>query len=144
MVKSGSYFFTDFVLVLGITIFVGFAGSFFTVDFITGFTDTKERAISKFDFFAAAFTGFATIFLAAGLATGFFATTFLAGLAAFFSPVFFAVTFTAFLETVFLTGLIEAGFLAVFFLAGFTVFFGTGLPAGRAGFFFVAIGLSFF
>ncbi|HJS53065.1 MAG TPA: hypothetical protein VJ765_00935 [Chitinophagaceae bacterium] len=112
---------TDFVVVFGITTFTGFGGSFFTIGFIWGFTETRDL----FSWPAAfGLAGFSAVFLAAILA-GFCGTAFFwAGLAAF-------------LGAPFLTGFLGVDFFVTVFFTGLVAFF-------CAGFFLLAIRLSFF
>jgi hypothetical protein len=107
-VNSGSYFFTDRVVVFGITTFIGFGGSFFKMGFGVGFTDTRD--------FGAA-TGFliGTCSFAAGLLTAL-------GGCGFFEM--------ALATTFFVMGFFPTDFVAPFLGAGLAGF----PPAGRAGF----------
>jgi hypothetical protein len=124
----GSYFFTDLVEVFGITTFTGFGGSFFTIGFIWGFTETKDLFSWPAGFFSACLAGFTS---------GFFGTTFTGALATFLGAGFLATGFAGFLGAGFGAAFLGAGFLAITFFTGFAAFF-------AAGFFFVAIRLSFF
>jgi hypothetical protein len=141
-VNSGSYFFTDRVVVFGITTFKGFGGSFFTIGFITGFTDTKDFAVISCFFKGAG--SFAAGLRTFGAGAGFLETGFVSG---FLAIIFFA------------TGLVSAFLgagLAGFFAIVFAAFFadlalpeGVGFLAaifptfGRAGF-LVGILFTFF
>src|SRR4030095_7775343 len=136
LVNSGSYFFTDLVVVFGITTFVGLGGSFFTIGFTVGFTETKDFAPS---FFFVVACSFATGLLAVAtfFATGFFTVIFFTG---FFTAPFpdtcFAGFFAIVLFTAFFAGLALPTAWTGFLVAGFP-------PFGRAGF-LVGILLPFF
>src|SRR5215467_74807 len=67
-VNSGSYFTALFVVVLGITTFAGFGGSFFIIGFALGFIETRVFGSNPPFFATGAAAGFAGT---AGLATGF-------------------------------------------------------------------------
>ncbi|HEX4876596.1 MAG TPA: hypothetical protein VFV31_07985 [Chitinophagaceae bacterium] len=164
LVNSGSYLTELLVVVLGITTFDGFGGSFLVTGATFGFIETNDLGSTVPGFLATglgagagsglatgalATTGLATG-LGAGLATGFAAglvTFFGAGLAAFFGAAFaagFAGFFAGF-GADFFTVFLAAGFLA----AGFPPDRRAGLGAGLAAFlgacfFLVAINYPFF
>ncbi|HET9825948.1 MAG TPA: hypothetical protein VFP87_11470 [Chitinophagaceae bacterium] len=127
-VNSGSYFFTDLVVVFGITTFTGFGGSFFKIGFIVGFTDTRDFA-GAIGFFIALCS------FAIGLATlcsGFFETPFDAG---FLGAGFFMADFGVPFLGAGLGGFppaARAGFAIAFFDAFFAGL--TAPPVCRAGF----------
>jgi hypothetical protein len=146
LVNSGSYFFTDRVVVFGITTFRGFGGSFFNMGLIGGFIETSDFAVvSCLLTGACSFAGaFAT------LASCFFATTFGACFIGFlraglFAPAFLADDFPP-------AG--RAGFAITFFtdafLAGLALpatwadFLGADFPAFRGAGFLVGMLLPFF
>src|SRR6266404_5537575 len=142
-VNSGSYFFTDRVVIFGITTLTGFGGSFFNIGLIIGLTDTKDFACDSC-FLTAAFSfasgllilgsGFFEIIFTAGFFTacflmaGFFVTPPLVGRAAFLGADFagFPPAGRAGLAIAFFTNVFFAG-LTAFLVAGFPLF-------GRAGF----------
>jgi hypothetical protein len=137
-VNSGSYFFTDRVVVFGIATFTGFGGSFFKMGLTVGFTDTKDfEAATGFlsgtgGSFGAGFvtalggrgfftTTLATTFFATGLCacdTDFVAPFLGAGLAGFFAIAFFGAFLAGFAAR-------PTGF-AGFLVAGFPTFRGAG------------------
>jgi hypothetical protein len=126
LVNSGSYFFTDRVVVFGMTTFVGFGGSFFKIGLIAGFTDTKDFACASCFFKGAGC-------FAMGLSSGFFETGFTS---CFFTAAFLAAGFNAPFLGADLAGFPLAGraglaiaFLVDAFFAGFTA-----PPTCRAGF----------
>ncbi|HYC39316.1 MAG TPA: hypothetical protein VEB63_02425 [Chitinophagaceae bacterium] len=135
------------VVVFGITIFVGFGGSFFTTGRAFGLIETSDLGSTDPGFFGAGTSGLETGFAALtgllGFCTGFFATGFFV-----FWVEFFFIGLAAGLETFF-----GAGRLA-FFLAGLAgrAVFRAGRAGLRTGFlvlveracFLVAIGYPFF
>src|SRR2546423_1340540 len=139
LVNSGSYFFTDLVVIFGSTIFTGLGGSFFTIGFIAGFTDTNDLTgicflaggsfTPGFTVCAGLLKGFEIVctgFLATGFAVAFFITGLLE--ADFFAGGFLT---TAFLGLVFL----EAGLgFPLFDLAGFAAGFLVAFLAGLVAF----------